>query len=375
MRTRPSDEARRPVVILGAGLTGLSAAYHLTAKRSLLVERAAEVGGHARSERRDGYTFDVTGHWLHLRDDRVQRLAARLFRNGELVEITDAVGATSRFERDPAGNVTAFVDALSRRTTYSYDQRNVLTGVTDPLGGEFHYTIDGAGNVTAYTDALNRTYTRTYDDLNQLASVTDPLGRVATTVYDAAGRPVAAVNPLRYVALRYFNVVGSGSPELFDTSPHNLFPIVFDLLYKGETPGINGDDYPTPDGTCVRDYIHVADLADAHVGDRRDGGRARGCRRRNHGQRGAVRDRAGCVETPLVIGKAAGASLMTDGCARPAVGNANMATLPIRSTGGSRSPQHPGPDLLRLAVRGTELPGRRLGLLARWSLLIREWRS
>jgi len=70
---------------------------------------------------------------------------------------------------------------------------------------------------------------------------------------------------LRHTSLRYFNVVGSGSDDLYDTSPHNLFPIVFDLLFKGETPRINGADYPTPDGTCVRDYIHVADLADAHV--------------------------------------------------------------------------------------------------------------
>ena len=76
---------------------------------------------------------------------------------------------------------------------------------------------------------------------------------------------VGRATGLRHTSLRYFNVVGSGSPELFDVSPHNLFPLVFDMLYRGETPRINGDDYPTPDGTCVRDYIHVADLALAHV--------------------------------------------------------------------------------------------------------------
>ena len=76
---------------------------------------------------------------------------------------------------------------------------------------------------------------------------------------------VGRASGLRHTSLRYFNVVGSGSPELFDVSPHNLFPLVFDMLYRGETPRINGDDYPTPDGTCVRDYIHVADLALAHV--------------------------------------------------------------------------------------------------------------
>ncbi|GAA2040649.1 UDP-glucose 4-epimerase GalE [Agromyces tropicus] len=75
----------------------------------------------------------------------------------------------------------------------------------------------------------------------------------------------ARAHDLRHTSLRYFNVVGSGTDEVYDPSPHNLFPLVFDALLEGRTPRINGDDYPTPDGTCVRDYIHVADLADAHV--------------------------------------------------------------------------------------------------------------
>lgn len=70
---------------------------------------------------------------------------------------------------------------------------------------------------------------------------------------------------LVHTSLRYFNVVGSGYTDLFDTSPHNLFPLVFEALLDGRTPRINGTDYNTPDGTCVRDYIHVADLAISHV--------------------------------------------------------------------------------------------------------------
>ncbi|MFT4299841.1 MAG: UDP-glucose 4-epimerase GalE [Aeromicrobium sp.] len=70
---------------------------------------------------------------------------------------------------------------------------------------------------------------------------------------------------MRHTSLRYFNVVGSAVPHLYDTSPHNLFPLVIKALREGRTPRINGEDYATPDGTCVRDYIHVADLADAHV--------------------------------------------------------------------------------------------------------------
>jgi UDP-glucose 4-epimerase len=78
-------------------------------------------------------------------------------------------------------------------------------------------------------------------------------------------RDQARATGLRHTSLRYFNVVGSGSTDIFDTSPHNLFPIVFEMLLNGKTPRINGDDYDTPDGTCVRDYVHVADLAEAHV--------------------------------------------------------------------------------------------------------------
>ena len=75
----------------------------------------------------------------------------------------------------------------------------------------------------------------------------------------------AVAEGLRHTSLRYFNVVGSGHPSIYDTSPHNLFPLVFDALVNGRTPRINGNDYPTPDGTNVRDYIHVADLAVSHV--------------------------------------------------------------------------------------------------------------
>ncbi len=78
-------------------------------------------------------------------------------------------------------------------------------------------------------------------------------------------RDQAVAVGLRHTSLRYFNVVGSGTPAVYDTSPHNLFPLVFDAILAGRTPRINGDDYPTPDGTAVRDYLHVADLALSHV--------------------------------------------------------------------------------------------------------------
>ncbi|MFD3609352.1 UDP-glucose 4-epimerase GalE [Streptomyces atroolivaceus] len=74
--------------------------------------------------------------------------------------------------------------------------------------------------------------------------------------------------------LRYFNVAGSAAPELADTGVFNVVPMFFDRLTRGDAPRIFGDDYPTPDGTAVRDYIHVADLAEAHLAVARhlDGG-------------------------------------------------------------------------------------------------------
>ncbi|HSU17718.1 UDP-glucose 4-epimerase GalE [Longimicrobium sp.] len=73
---------------------------------------------------------------------------------------------------------------------------------------------------------------------------------------------------MRYASLRYFNAAGAVSPdrgEDHDPETH-LIPVVLQVaLGQREAVMIFGDDYDTPDGTCVRDYIHVADLADAHV--------------------------------------------------------------------------------------------------------------
>ncbi|MGB7962127.1 MAG: UDP-glucose 4-epimerase GalE [Propionicimonas sp.] len=78
-------------------------------------------------------------------------------------------------------------------------------------------------------------------------------------------RDQAVAIGLKHTSLRYFNVVGSGYPDVFDVSPHNLLPLVFEALIAGRTPKIFGTDYHTPDGTCVRDYVHVKDLATSHV--------------------------------------------------------------------------------------------------------------
>ena len=94
------------------------------------------------------------------------------------------------------------------------------------------------------------------------------------------------------VSLRYFNVAGAATPELGDPGVFNLVPMVFERLTSGRAPLVFGADYPTPDGTCVRDYIHVADVADAHVAAVR-----------------RLRDRPDDTELVLNIGRGVGVSV------------------------------------------------------------------
>jgi UDP-glucose 4-epimerase len=78
-------------------------------------------------------------------------------------------------------------------------------------------------------------------------------------------RATGRATGLSTACLRYFNVAGAATPELADVGVFNLIPMVFEKLTENAPPRIFGDDYATPDGTCVRDYIHVVDLAEAHV--------------------------------------------------------------------------------------------------------------
>ena len=78
-------------------------------------------------------------------------------------------------------------------------------------------------------------------------------------------RDCAKAFGISHTSLRYFNVIGTRLDNVIDLSPHNIVPAVHDALLAGRTPRINGDDYDTPDGTCVRDYVDVGELADAHL--------------------------------------------------------------------------------------------------------------
>ncbi|WP_375770428.1 UDP-glucose 4-epimerase GalE [Archangium gephyra] len=95
---------------------------------------------------------------------------------------------------------------------------------------------------------------------------TNPYGETKLA-FERALRWYDAAHGLKYVSLRYFNAAGATerSGERHDPETH-LIPLVLQAA-AGLRPQVTvfGDDYPTPDGTCVRDYIHVVDLAQAHI--------------------------------------------------------------------------------------------------------------
>ena len=94
-----------------------------------------------------------------------------------------------------------------------------------------------------------------------------PISPYGSTKLDAESKVTEFINtPGNFgTSFRFFNVVGSAAQELLDNSVENLVPIVLGKLNKGEAPVIYGTDYPTTDGTCVRDYVDVRDIAAAHL--------------------------------------------------------------------------------------------------------------
>ncbi|MEV8062030.1 MULTISPECIES: UDP-glucose 4-epimerase GalE [Streptomyces] len=144
------------------------------------------------------------------------------------------------------------------------------------------YWVNNVGGTTellaAMRDAGVRTLVfsstaATYGEPDQVP-ITEDLPAAPTNPYGASKLAVdhmisgeCAAHGLAAVSLRYFNVAGAYGAygERHDPESH-LIPLVLQVAQgRREAISVFGEDYPTPDGTCVRDYIHVADLADAHL--------------------------------------------------------------------------------------------------------------
>jgi UDP-glucose 4-epimerase len=184
------------------------------------------------------------------------------FVRGSILD-TDLVAATLR-EHEVTGVVHVagfkYAGVSVQRPLHTYDQN--VTGTVSLLKAMQDNDVD---KVVFSSSAA--TFGTPSEDLVTEASPTRPESPYGESklIGEWLLRDQATAAGLKHTSLRYFNVVGSSTDEVYDTSPHNLFPLVIEALIEGRTPRINGDDYQTPDGTCVRDYVHVGDLAVSHV--------------------------------------------------------------------------------------------------------------
>ncbi|MES2296809.1 MAG: hypothetical protein V4582_07180 [Pseudomonadota bacterium] len=108
--------------------------------------------------------------------------------NGNLTQVTDALGHVTKYGYDALNRRTTITDAATGVTRNTYDGQDQLTSVTDPRNVVTSYTIDGLGNLTQTSSADTGTATRTYDDAGNIKSSTDAKGQITRYQYDVLNR-------------------------------------------------------------------------------------------------------------------------------------------------------------------------------------------
>jgi len=226
----------------GAGYIG----SHMTA---LLIEK--------------GYTVVVadnlcTGHWQSVKNAKL--------RVGDVRDSAFLDGVFSEFQIDGVINFAAFsLVGESVSNPLKYYANNVGGAISMITAMKEH----GVGKIVFSSTAA--TYGEPEKQPIEETDRTDPTNPYGASKLAIEGllKWSAKAYGIKYAALRYFNAAGSNT-EAGIGEDHNpethLIPIVLQCaLGKRDHVGIYGGDYPTPDGTCLRDYIHVRDLASAHL--------------------------------------------------------------------------------------------------------------
>lgn len=215
------------------------------------VLRALQAAGHAvaalddlSTGSRERLSPDIPLHVGSLLDDGFMESALRAHSADVVVHIA-GVKSTDESVSDPLCYYRENVIGMHRVLSAM-----VATGTTHMLfsSSAAVYGIASAGPVTETSPT----------------SPTTPYGRTKL-MCEQMIRDVAAAHQIRWSALRYFNVAGAAERRLADRGRSNLIPRVFGAITSGRRPKIYGNNYPTPDGTCIRDYVHVQDVAGAHV--------------------------------------------------------------------------------------------------------------
>ena len=229
-------------------------------KKILVVGGAGYIGAHV------AYLLQENGYGVRIYDDFSNGLKSRIDGKFSDVVIGDVL------DRQALISACEGIDAvihLAAKKAVGESVDNPLKYYENNVGGTLNLlaamSLKGVKKIvfssTAAVYAPSEKLSITESDL------TEPLSPYGQTklLSEKLISAVATAEDLSAISLRYFNVVGALRDEFADNSKDNLVPKVFAALKAGKNPEIYGSDYPTKDGSCIRDYIHISDLAKAHL--------------------------------------------------------------------------------------------------------------
>ena len=229
-------------------------------KKILVVGGAGYIGAHV------AYLLQENGYGVRIYDDFSNGLKSRIEGKFSDAVIGDVL------DRQALINACEGIDAvilLAAKKAVGESVVNPLKYYENNVGGTLNLlaamSLKGVKKIvfssTAAVYAPSEKLSISESDL------TEPLSPYGQTklLSEKLISAVAKAEDLSSISLRYFNVVGALRDEFADNSKDNLVPKVFAALKAGKNPEIYGSDYPTKDGSCIRDYIHVSDLAKAHL--------------------------------------------------------------------------------------------------------------
>lgn len=230
------------LVMGGAGYIGSHAVKHLAAK---------------------GYSCVVADNLVYGHREAVDENAA--FERADLSDKAALAALFAKYDFDAVLHFAAFAYVGESVTDPQKYYQNNVAGTLNLLEAMKNHGVNKI--VFSSTCATYGEPRYTPIDEKHPQNPINPYGRTKLMI-EQAFADYAKAYGLKYIALRYFNAAGAAADgsigESHDPETH-LIPLVLKAI-KGERAGIKifGDDYPTPDGTCLRDYIHVEDLAEAH---------------------------------------------------------------------------------------------------------------
>jgi UDP-glucose 4-epimerase len=229
-------------------------------KKILVVGGAGYIGAHI------AWLLQEGGYQVRIYDDFSNGLKSRVEGKFEDVVIGDVLDR--KLLVDSLAGIDGVIH-LAAKKAVGESVSNPLKYYENNVGGTLN--ILAAMSVNGVKNLIFSSTAAVYSPSEKLAisedDQTEPLSPYGQTklLAEKLISNVASAEGLSAISLRYFNVVGSLRDEFGDNSKDNLVPKVFAAIKLGAEPEIYGDDYPTKDGSCIRDYIHVGDLAEAHI--------------------------------------------------------------------------------------------------------------